>query len=234
MKKTFAKKIIEYYNDLNFDGKLPQDISLLNPIKESKDIQKIVATFYKQYFGDSNMRHLILGINPGRLGAGATGIPFTDTKRLKEFCGIDAGHIHTHEPSSVFIYDMINAYGGAKEFYNHFYINSVCPLGFTIDKKGSKEVNYNYYDSKELQNAVEPFIIWNIHKQIEMGCHSDVCFCLGTGKNYKYLASLNEHHHFFEKVVPLDHPRYVMQYKLKSKEVFIDKYLIALRMKNNK
>ena len=49
------------------------------------------------------------------------------------------------ELSSVFMYEMINAYGGAELFYKRFYITAVSPLGFV--KNGR---NLNYYDDKIL------------------------------------------------------------------------------------
>ncbi len=58
----------------------------MNPFKENPDALAISSAFYKKYYDDHRMRRLILGINPGRFGAGVTGIPFTDTKRLTEKC----------------------------------------------------------------------------------------------------------------------------------------------------
>jgi Domain of unknown function (DUF4918) len=227
-----SQNIIDYYLDLDFKGDLPAGVSMMNPIKENKHIKDITIKFYKKYYNDNRKRHLILGINPGRLGAGATGIPFTDTKRLIEKCGIPIDEMHTHEPSSVFVYDVIDAYGGPKKFYSKFYINSVCPLGFTIAQEGKKDVNYNYYDNKALQDAVYNFIKWNIETQIKLGCYTDKCYCLGTGINYKFLKALNDIENYFVEIIPLDHPRYVMQYKLLQKQKYIDKYLALLKNKS--
>ncbi len=132
----------------------------------------------------------------------------------------------THEPSSVFIYDMIREFGGAKDFYSKFYIHSVFPLGFTKNTNG-RETNFNYYDSKDLVNSVYDFIIENIRNQIDLGIHQEVCFCFGTGKNHKFLLELNNKHQFFGQIVPLEHPRFIIQYKAKSKEKYIEKYLQA-------
>ena len=203
----------------------------MNPFKESETALKISSQFYRKYYSDNVKRTLILGINPGRLGAGVTGIPFTDTKRLEEFCGMSFPNLHSHEPSSVFIYELISAYGGPEKFYQQFYINSVCPLGFLIRKANGKNVNYNYYDKKELQEKVEPFIIENIKHQISIGMHTDECYVLGTGKNYKYFESLNRIHGFFQKVTALEHPRYIIQYKSKSKSSYIEKFLELLHHK---
>ena len=224
---TFAERFIEFNELLDFTGQLPSGINILNPFRVNADVLPISSAFYRKYYNDTKPRHIILGINPGRFGGGVTGIPFTDTKRLTNECGISFTGINTHEPSSVFIYEMIAAYGGCKQFYADFYINSLCPLGFTISDANGKVKNYNYYDSKELTNAVYDFIIENIKKQIALGIETDICYCFGTGKNEKFLRALNEEHAFFGEIVALEHPRFIMQYKSKSKQQYIDKYINA-------
>lgn len=225
-----ANKIIQFIEQLHYTGDpLPPGIRIMNPYQESEQAMEISKTFYKKYYSDNNKRHLILGINPGRFGAGLTGIPFTDTKRLASECHIPYNGKTSHEPSSVFVYDVIHAFGGVSEFYNKFYINSLCPLGFTIIDDKGKEKNYNYYDSPALQKAVTSYIIENIRKQIDLGVEADVCFCFGTGKNENFLRKLNDKYGFFGKIAALEHPRFIMQYKARSKQLYIDKYLSAFR-----
>jgi hypothetical protein len=222
-----ADAILSFFEQVDFQGALPQGIEIMNPYRQSEDIRQICQAFYSKYYNDHNRRTLILGINPGRLGAGATGLPFTDTKRLNDDCGIPYHKFSTHEPSSVFIYEMIQAFGGPDLFYQKFYINSVCPLGF-VKNENNKVINYNYYDSKELETMMYDFIVNNILSQIEICGSRDICFCLGTGKNYSYLEKLNQKHQFFGKIIPLEHPRYIMQYKTKEKQRYIDDYLSKL------
>ena len=227
--KTFADNVIAFNKEVDFTGNLPAGISMMNPFKENENIIPLSSSFYKKYYNDTCSRHLILGINPGRFGGGVTGIPFTDTKRLIEKCHIQYHGKATHEPSSVFVYEMIGAYGGVEEFYNNFYINSICPLGFTAVGTNKKEINHNYYDSKELMNAVYDFIIESIQKQISFGIETDIVFCFGNGKNEKFLRRVNEENKFFTKIIALEHPRFVMQYKSKSKRFYIDKYISAFK-----
>lgn len=224
---TFADKIIHFNTHLEFHGTLPGGIRMMNPYRESETALVASTAFYRKYYDDRNPRHLILGINPGRFGSGTTGVSFTDPKRLAGKCGIPFPGPVTHEPSSEFIYDMIDAYGGPEQFYQGFYIHSVCPLGLTIKGLNGKETNYNYYDSKELQNAVMPFILDNIHQLISMGFETDVCFCFGTGKNESFLRKLNAQYGFFGSLIALEHPRFIMQYKSKFKQDYIAKYLEA-------
>lgn len=225
-----SDKILEFNTHLKLE--LPnsiKDVEVLNPFEEGQnaEVMLIANKFYKKFYSDHHKRHLILGINPGRLGAGSTGIPFTDTKRLEEECGITVD-FKLHEPSSVFVYDVIHAYGGVQSFYRDFYIGSVCPLGFVKKNKKGNWVNYNYYDDTLLQNEVESFIIESLEKQINFGLHQDKVFCLGMGKNFKYLTQLNKKKGYFGEVIPLEHPRYVMQYKSKSKDLYVDKFLNLL------
>lgn len=227
MKNTFADQVINFNTGLVYTGQLPKGIRIMNPFREQPQVMDIMQQFYRRFYNDKHPRRIIMGINPGRLGSGATGIPFTDTKRLQSVCGISISGIQTHEPSSVFIYDVIAAYGGAAAFYKDFYFASVSPLGFTAVKEDGTEVNYNYYDSAALTKAVLPFMVENIKKQLAFGVDRSVCFCLGTGKNSQFLIKLNEKERFFEKIVPLEHPRFVMQYRAKRKQEFIDKYLEA-------
>ena len=230
MVESFAHKAIRFNKELQYNGNpLPNGIRMMNPFKESDQPLRIAKTFYQKYYNDLAPRHLILGINPGRFGAGLTGIPFTDPKRLINECQIDYSGKSAHEPSSVFIYEMIRAYGGTEAFYRDFYINSVCPLGFTSSITQGKEKNYNYYDSSELLQAVHAFIVGNIHTLISMGVKTDICFCFGTGKNEKFLKQLNREYSFFEKIIGLEHPRFIMQYKNKHSLVYIEKYLNAFR-----
>lgn len=227
--RSFAEQVIDFNGNLELKAKLPKAVSVMNPFQENEFAAPISAAFYKKYYSDRNKRTFVIGINPGRFGAGVTGVPFTDTKRMESECGIEVEAVSTHEPSSVFVYEFINAYGGPEKFYRDFYINSVSPLGFLIEKANGKSINYNYYDSKELEKAVEPFIKKKMKEQIDFGLHRKVALSLGSGKNFKYLKKLNEREQFFEEIIPLEHPRYVMQYKSKSKDEYIAKFVEKLR-----
>ncbi|GAO44894.1 uracil-DNA glycosylase family protein [Flavihumibacter petaseus] len=228
--ESFGQKVIRFHQQLVYTGKkLPEGIRIMNPFRESLKAPAILEAFAAKFLHTGDQRHILLGINPGRFGGGITGIPFTDPKRLKEVCGIPYDGPMAHEPSSVFIYDMIAAYGGPIDFYNRFYINSPCPLGFVQEKDNGKEVNYNYYDSAALTAAARPFMISSLRNLIALGIFTDTAICLGTGKNVKFLQGLNDEFGFFQKIIALEHPRYIMQYKSREKHYYIDKYLTALQ-----
>lgn len=227
---TFAQKVIRFNADLVFSDSLPPEIGIMNPFKENGCATLASSIFYKKFYNDHSRRGIILGINPGRFGAGITGVPFTDPLHLAASCGIHVpGCQKAREPSSQFIYEVIEAYGGVEKFYGKWYINSVCPLGFIKIKNGDKRVNYNYYDNKSLEKAATPFIMATLPQQIAFGIHTGACFCLGMGKNTDYLKTLNKKHKYFGEIVPLEHPRYIMQYKNAEKDKYVKKYVSILR-----
>lgn len=211
---TFADRVIQFNKSLVAPN-VPTGVDVMNPFLNPETL-RLSSIFYKKYYNDTNKRIAILGINPGRFGAGLTGIPFTDPKKLVDICAIENDFPKKTELSGDFIYLMINKFGGPENFYQKFFFNSVCPLGFTKDGK-----NMNYYDTKPLQLAVTPYIIESIRAVIKIGLETSVVFCLGEGKNFEFLSKLNAEHQFFEKIIPLAHPRFVMQYKRR----FLKEYL---------
>ena len=226
MKKTIGEKVIEFNKNLKFSGDLPEGFAVLNPFFDNPETMEVMTKFYQKFYNDTDQRKFIVGINPSRHGAGVTGVPFTDTKRLESHNGIEMKSAHTHEISSVYLYSVIEAYGGAEKFYKEFYINSPFPLAIIQNKKG-KWLNANYYDDKNLFEAVKPFMIKSLQDHISLGLDTSEVFILGK-KNAQFLHKINNKEHFFEKLTVLEHPRYIQQYKSKEKEMYIDKYLIAL------
>ena len=226
--ELFADRIIRFNHELNFEGRLPKGISAMNPFRENPEVLRISDQFYRKFYSDSRKRILILGINPGRLGAGATGIPFTDSKRLTEECGIAIDSVKTHEPSSVFVYDLIRRYGGVNDFYADYYINSICPLGFVEKNKKGNLINRNYYDYDELFKAVKPFILSSLQQQIDLGVDTHHCVVLGK-KNAEFLHLIQQEKRFFDEITVFDHPRFIEQYKQKEKAAYLEKYASILR-----
>ncbi len=215
---TFSDQLLDFYAELSSDWKLPQGIDIIYPFG-NEIVMQCMRAFYGKYYNDQIKRHFLFGINPGRLGAGMTGIPFTDPIHLESHCDIANDIKKKHELSSIFIYKMIDRLGGVDSFYRSFYISSVCPLGFTKEGK-----NYNYYDDKKLYHSVEKHIIQSITKQSEIYCNRDKAYSLGQGKNFKYLKELNEKHQWFGEIIPLPHPRWVMQYRRKTLDTYLEEY----------
>lgn len=219
---TFADKVLIFYRNLAITGKLPKGVEVLNPYQQKESFE-LCKQFYKKYYNDTNKRFAILGINPGRFGGGITGIPFTDPLKLEATSGIKNNMPKKAELSADFIHAMITAFGGLEKFYGSYFFNSVSPLGFTQEGK-----NLNYYDTPELQKSLEGFILTSIRQLLDLGIHRHVAFCLGEGDNFKYLSKLNEREKIFGKIIPLAHPRFIMQYRSKRMAEYIEDYLNKL------
>lgn len=214
---TFATRARRFYKSLKAP-RVPRGIRVMNPYAEP-DVQRQVRAFLNRFFDDNAPRVLVLGINPGRFGAGITGVTFTDPVALADFCGIPNDLSRRRELSSVFIYDAIQALGGPAAFYRRFFLTAVCPLGFT---RGG--TNLNYYDLPALQRAATPFIAQSIRAQIAMGGRTDHAIVLGQGANATFLRRLNDEHGFFARLHALEHPRFILQYRRKRVAEFLEKY----------
>ena len=211
--------------------RLPRGVRVLDPLRgeNSAEVRRIVRDFHRRFFNDERPRKLMLGINPGRLGAGSTGICFTDTKRCESDLHIPVNGLRTHEPSSDFFYRMVRSTGGADAFYRDVYVQAICPLGFTKAGSTGTQVNLNYYDDKALQKAITPFVVQWLRRLIATGMRTDEVFCIGTGKNLAFLNTLNAEHGFFARITPLEHPRFIMQYRAQQLDTYVTKYVDALR-----
>ncbi len=214
---TFSSRALNFFLNLSPPENLPKYISTLNPF-ENDEVKNIVMEFFKKYFNDNNKRILALGINPGRFGGGITGVSFTDPVALEKFCGIKNRFPKKREISSEFIYSFITKFGGAKEFYSKYFISALFPLALIKDG-----LNYNYYDNKKLYMQLRPLIISTIKAHIGFGTLTDAVICLGR-KNSLYLQEINDENKFFKKIIVLDHPRYIMQYKRKHLSEYLSEY----------
>jgi hypothetical protein len=174
-------------------------------------------------FADNEERVLVFGINPGRFGAGITGVTFTDPVALADKCGIENDLPRRQELSSIFMHKVIERYGEMRGFYRRFFLTAVSPLGFTRDGR-----NLNYYDEPALARAVTPFIIDTIEQQIALGGRRDRAIVLGKDKNMAFMQALNERHCFFQRIDSLEHPRWVMQYRRRQLARYLAKYEEAL------
>ena len=227
MSTSFGQKVIEFNRALNFTDALPEGFQVLNPYMDNAETMEVMEQFYQKFYNDNLQRKFIVGINPSRHGAGVTGVPFTDTKRLESACGIAMPSAHTHEISSVFMYDMISEFGGAMDFYKQFYVNSPFPLAIVRKNTAGKWLNANYYDDKALFESVKDFMILTLRNHISLGLDTSEVYVLGK-KNAQFILKLNEEAKLFGKLKVLEHPRYIQQYKSREKQFYIDKYILTL------
>jgi hypothetical protein len=223
---TFADKAIAYYNALDEPANLPAGIGVINPFQKP-EVKVIVEQFYNDFFTDTNPRVFVLGINPGRFGAGVTGISFTTPQNLRRYCGIENDLRDTPELSSRFIYQVVDAFGGAQAFYSQFFLTSLFPLALIKAGPAAGPINYNFYDDRATTEALWPAITETVRTQTGFGYNRKVAVCLGK-KNETYLRRLNDQQGFFDRIVTLDHPRYILQYKSKALNQYLDQYIATL------
>lgn len=228
--ETFSDKVLKFNDELsNIVINLPENYHVCNPFNsENKEkIKEMTQVFYKKYYDDNNKRYLILGSSPARRGTAVTGIPFEDANHLYELSGIKIDDFYINKSSSDFLYSVIEEYG-CEKFYKDFFMSFVCPFGIVrVNSKGN-QVNCNYYENKKIESILYDFIVDSLKKQISFGIDTSICYCIGSGENFKFLMKVNEQYHFFDKIVPLEHPRFIMQYNSKDKDKYLSKYITAL------
>jgi hypothetical protein len=217
MPASFAERAYRFYSRL-IAPRVPRGVGVMNPYRE-RSVRRYVRSFLDRYYGDDRPRVLVFGINPGRFGAGITGITFTDPVALADFCGVPNDLQRKRELSSVFIYDFIARSFGVHEFYRRFFLTAMCPLGFT--RAG---INLNYYDIPALARGVEPFIVDSIRRQIAIGGRTDHAIVIGKGKNFEFMQRLNDAHGFFGNLHVVEHPRSIMQYRRRQLARYLDEY----------
>ena len=215
---TFSIRATKYFCNLKTPIIKAPGVDLLNPYKK-EDVKITVSSFFKKFYPDDNERIFVFGINPGRFGGGLTGIAFTDPVALRENCGIENNLGYRKELSSKFIYLVAEKYGGVEKFLSKVFLTALFP--FAIIKDGK---NYNYYDDKLLLARLIPAIVRNVKSQIDFGARRDFVILLGK-KNAEFFIPINKKYKFFKNVFVLEHPRYIMQYKLRLSSTYIKKYI---------
>lgn len=220
---SLADEILNFYFSLPQTFSPPNGIEVIFPF-DNPETRRVMEIFYRKYYDNGAPRTLLFGINPGRNGAGLTGIGFTDPILIEEKCGIANTLEKRSELSASFICDVVEAYGGPEVFYGDFLFSTVLPFGLLRNGK-----NYNYYDDKETLAYFEPLITESIGKQMAFPSIQRKIATVGQGKNLACLERLNKQHGFFESIEILPHPRWVMQYRRKEKEKYIEHYLDVLK-----
>ena len=220
---TFADRLLAFLTDFDLPDQLPPGIEARSPYRDPA-VLPLLQAFSRKYYADNQPRVAVLGINPGRLGNGRTGIAFTDPAALTRHCGI--GHelpLKAPELSSTFVYEVVNAMGGPTAFYQHFYVGSIYPLVLL-----NQGLNYNYYDAAAVTRTLWPAMRESLRRLVrEVGVRTDVVVCLGK-RNGQFLEKLNAELALFERIIILDHPRYLMQYKRRDLAANVARYVAAL------
>lgn len=132
---------------------------------------ELVRDYYRNFYVAKTERIVLCGINPGKNGAGKTGIPFIDFKGASQLLSRELKK--DQETSAQFIHSIIESFGSRK-FHDQVYMTNLSWFGFVKDKK-----NLNYYDLPPFlipsfidsfvmeMNIVQPKIVIPLSKEVE-------------------------------------------------------------------
>jgi hypothetical protein len=153
-----------FKNNLEVKDILEQEkITVLNGFNKNLEL---VHRYYQKVYSTEANRVVLCGINPGKNGAGRTGIPFLDFRAVSDIGQDD------REQSAQFILSIINEIG-SELFYRNVYMTNISWFGFTKDGN-----NLNYYDLPsplpnftdsfiEEMDIVQPIVIVPLSKEVE-------------------------------------------------------------------
>src|SRR3546814_20441787 len=89
---------------------------------------------------------------------------------------------YSHEPSSVYVYDVIEQYGGARSFYSDFYIHSPFPLAIIRHNARTRWLYANYYAVRSPFEDLPPIRVSTL--QNPLAIHLDQSNDIVLGKKY--------------------------------------------------
>ena len=175
---------------------------------------KIVDAFWDRYYARRVPRIVVCGINPGRFGAGKTGIPFLDFASLSQLMpGVDR---HDSEKSAAFFCQVIQSYG-SEAFFRDFYVTNVASVGFLRDGR-----NLNYHD---LPAAAQATVEANFCEEMKMVNPTQV-ISLGTAVQHTARKLLSPD---IDCSLRLPHPAWVATYRSRETEQWVSDYVEALK-----
>jgi hypothetical protein len=165
-----------------FKSKFSKELEKLNigVLSDFCNNKEVIFEFYRQYLKPNEPKIVLCGINPGRFGAGQTGIPFFDFNSLSKI--LPNIQRNDTEKSAQFIYPIIEHFG-VDDFFKQFYLTNISCIGF-YDLETNANRNYHelplriqlfLFDnfSKEM-NSIEPKIIIPLSENVEKNLKIDL------------------------------------------------------------
>ena len=151
----FCSKFVKDYEGILSS----RNIGILAEFLNNKEnIQK----FHDKYINDNKPKIVLCGINPGRFGAGLTGVPFIDFKSLSILLQNNSLP-QNKEDSSQFIFSVIEEIG-IERFFKNVYITNISAVGF-YDKSSKYKKNLNYYS---LPSEIQMILFDNLLSELEV------------------------------------------------------------------
>jgi hypothetical protein len=201
------RNLDHYLADVNFLRLLgDHDICILSDFVNNR---QGISAFWQKFYGDAIPRIMICGINPGRHGAGKTGVPFLDFMSLSKIIpGIERQDI---EKSASFFFEAVRSFG-VESFFRTFYVSNFSSVGYIREGK-----NLNYYD---LPQPALKIVERNFLEEIKT-------------VNPTHIVSLSAAvHASVRKLLPanidcslrLPHPAWVATYRANEKNQWLSRY----------
>ncbi|MHB1301481.1 MAG: uracil-DNA glycosylase family protein [Burkholderiales bacterium] len=168
-----------------------------------------IDAFWQRFYGEGIPRIMVCGINPGRFGAGKTGIPFLDFMSLSKLIpGIER---QDSEKSASFFFEVVRSFG-AETFFHTFYVSNFSSVGYLRDG-----TNLNYHD---LPDVAREIVERNFLEEIET-IHPTHVISLGK-----------EVHESVRNLLPasidcslrLPHPSWVATYRANETNQWVSRY----------
>ena len=217
--------LIDFFYTLRA-AKLPVSVKEFLALLESRGIQVLqeflthrawLDAFWQHYVPYPLPQTVILGLNPGRFGAGQTGIPFIDFRSLSvllpdaELPKLDS------EPSATFFFRVVQQIG-AEKFYREFFVSNVSALGYLRNGK-----NANYTDLPQVaqqivaRNFAEEMAALRPKRIIALGREAEA-----SAQELYPDGSVRISH--------LPHPSWIMTYRLREAQSWVRRYAQMLLM----
>ncbi len=218
--KTIVQEYFDFF--MIFKEKYSETLKSKNVkiLSDFIDNKNNIIEFHKKYVEPNSPKIVICGINPGRNGAGLTGIPFIDFESLSNM--LPDINKKDREQSANFFFSVIQQFG-IETFYKYFYVTNISWFGFSrIDK--SK--NVNYYE-KDISTEIAICLIDKFVEEMDL-INPDYIIPLSKTVLYELESLKNQQKIRAEIGTCLNHPSWIVTYRRKDVITWRQKYVDTL------
>ncbi|HCN83894.1 MAG TPA: hypothetical protein DIT07_09790 [Sphingobacteriaceae bacterium] len=196
---TIAEDYFSFYETFKSKYSVILKNKNIGILSEFLDNKNHIIEFHKRYVQSNSPKVVICGINPGRFGAGKTGIPFIDFNSLSQMLpNIEKKEA---EKSAKFFFSIVQEFG-VDTFYQKFHVTNMSWYGF-YHLKTRKNINYN-----NLPTEIQNLLIDKFLEEMRF-INPDVIIPVGDIVNWELLCNPNVKSRLTAKIAPrLYHPAY--------------------------
>ena len=198
-----------YLQDEAFASLLRQrNITIL---REFLPYRPIAEQFWQQYVPEPLPQTVIVGLNPGRMGAGLTGVPLLDFRSLTNLLPDARLPRNDTEPSANFFH-RVAQHIGAEKFYRQFYVSNVSAVGYLRDNK-----NCNYHD---LPDAAQQIVEQRFRDEMAVVAPKRI---IALGREVEATVQ-RLYDDGAIRISHLPHPSWIMTYRLREAQSWVRRY----------